>query len=334
MNLILHIGPHKTGSTAIQTFLNSARQELLTDGILYPFKGRLEEDVTCHLRSPQRYVRGTRFFSKSGPDFAHHLLEWTLAGMAQNISAERCWLELLKEIESIKPETTIISSEYFAWLSKEQLQKVKLLLKDYSVSILIFFRNPLKWQLSRYNQMVKKGNYRRSFRAFFREPSSQFISYERLINRYVNIFGQKNVELRLFDKITHHGTLEHDFIHMLGINALKYEKYISHEIKNVSLAPDITNMLRYLNSFQHYLAPRSMHSTRIRKLRKKIIRKRSTYNTLNKYGKPIFNRPVYNRRDIKIFSKMTEKWLPEFLHRYLNPEDWAYYKIDPFDQEK
>lgn len=334
MNLILHIGPPKTGSTVIQSFLNSAQKELLNDGILYPSKGRLEADVTCHLRLPQRFVRGTRFISKTGPDFAHHLLEWTLAGIAQNISAERCWSDILDEIESIKPETAIISSELFAWLPEEQLQKVKLLLKNYSVSVLIFFRNPLKWQLSRYNQMVKKGNYRRSFRAFFREPSSQFISYERLTKRYANIFGQKNVELRLFDKITHHDTLEHDLIHMLGIDVMKYEKYTSHENKNVSLAPDITNMLRYLNSFQHYFAPRSIHSTRIRKLRKKIIRKRKEYEMFNNYGKPLFGRPVCSKKDLRIYERMTERWLPDFLRQYLQPEDWVYYKMGPPDQEK
>jgi hypothetical protein len=334
MNLILHIGPPKTGSTAIQFFLNSAQQELLNDGILYPSKGRLETNATCQLRLPQIYVRGTRFISKTGPDFAHHLLEWTLAGMAQNISAKHCWSNLLDEIESIKPETAIISSENFAWLSEEQLQKVKLLLKNYSVSVLIYFRNPLNWQLSRYNQMVKRGNYRRSFRAFFREPSSQFISYERLTKRYANIFGQKNIGLRLFDKITYHDTLENDLILMLGIDALKYEKYISYEKKNVSLAPDITNMLRYLNFFQHYFAPRSMHSTRIKRLRKRIIRKRKAYEVLNNYGKPIFNRPVCSKKDLRIYSRMTEGWLPEFLRQYLHPEDWAYYKMGPFDQEK
>jgi len=334
MNLILHIGPSKTGSTSIQSFLNSAQQELLNDGILYPSKGRLEADVTCQLRLSERYVRGTRFISKTGPDFAHHLLAWTLAGTAQNISAERCWSDVLTEIESIKPKTVIISSESFACLSEEQLQKMKLLLKDYSVNVSIYFRNPFYWLLSRYNQVVKKGRYHRSFRAFIQEQSFQFISFERLMKRYVNIFGQKNVDLRLFDKIKSHDTLENDLIHMLGIDALKYGKYIPYEKQNVSLAPDITNMVRYLNAFQHYFAPKSMHSTRIKRLRKRIIRKRKAYRILNNYGKLIFNKPVYNKKDLRIYSSITEGWLPEFLRQYLYPEDWAYYEMGSFDQEK
>ena len=119
MNIILHIGPPKTGSTSIQSFLNSAQQELLTDGILYPSKGRSEAGVTYHIKIHERDAKSRRFASTKGPDFAHHLLAWTLAGTVRDISADRCWAQVLSEIESLNPKTAIISSEYFAWLSEE-----------------------------------------------------------------------------------------------------------------------------------------------------------------------------------------------------------------------
>lgn len=147
MKIILHIGPPKTGSTSIQSFLDSARQELLNDGVLYPSKGRLEAGVTCRLKLYGRDAKSRRITSKTGPDTAHHLLSWTLAGIAQNIAADRCWTDVLTEIESIKPETVIISSEDFAWLSEGQIQKLKVMLNDYSVNILIYFRNPFYWLL-------------------------------------------------------------------------------------------------------------------------------------------------------------------------------------------
>lgn len=37
--VILHVGPHKTGSTAIQHMLDAARDELRADGIVYPASG-------------------------------------------------------------------------------------------------------------------------------------------------------------------------------------------------------------------------------------------------------------------------------------------------------
>ena len=158
------------------------------------------------------------------------------------------------------------------------------------------------------------------------EQSFHYISYERLLKRYVGIFGRKNVDLRLFDKIKRHDTLENDLIHMLDIDASKYGKYIPSEKHNISLASDIMNMLRCLNFMQHYFAPQSMHSTRFKRARNRIIKKRKAYRKLNKIGKPFFNRPVYNQKDLRIYSTITEAWLPEFLRSYLDPEDWQYYK--------
>jgi hypothetical protein len=333
MNIILHIGPAKTGTTSIQSFLNSAQQELLSDGVLYPSKGRSEAGVTYQIKLHERDVRSRRFAFKKGPHFTHHLLAWALAGITRNISAESCWSEIFNEIESVNPETVFISSESFAWLSEEQLQTLKALLKDYAVKVLIYFRNPFNWLLSRYNQIVKKGRYHRSFRTFMREQSFHYISYEHLMKRYVGTFGQPNVELRLFDKIKHHDTLENDLIHMLDLDASKYEKYISSEKHNVSLDSDIMNMLRCVNFYQHYFKPQSMHSTRFKLTRKRIIRKRKIYRRLNKIGKPFFNRPVYRRKDLRIYTTLTKEWLPEFLRQYLDPEDWQYYKPRAYDQE-
>lgn len=327
MNIILHIGPAKTGTTSIQSFLNSAQQELLSDDFLYPSKGRSEAGVTYQIKLHERDDRSRRFAFKKGPDFAHHLLAWTLAGTVQNISGDRCWADVLDEIELANPETVIISSEFFAWLSEEQLQTLKALLKGYSVKVIIYFRNPFNWLLSRYNQIVKKGRYHRSFRAFMREQSFHYISYEHLVKRYVETFGQTHVDLRLFDKIKRIDTLENDLINILDLDASKYGKYIPSEKHNVSLAGDIMNMLRCINLFQHYFWPQSKHSTRFKRARKEIISKGTSYRILNKIGKPFFNRPAYSQKDLRIYSTLTEEWLPEFLRRYLDPEDLQYYKL-------
>jgi hypothetical protein len=105
----------------------------------------------------------------------------------------------------------------------------------------------------------------------------------------VSIFGQDNVELRLFDKIKRHDTLENDLIHLFEVDASKYGKYIPSQKHNVSLDSVITNMLRCLNFIQHYITPQSMHSTRINRIRNRIIKKEKFYKTLNNIGQPIFN---------------------------------------------
>lgn len=334
MNIILHIGPPKTGSTSIQSFLNSAQQELLADGVLYPSKGRPESGVTYQIKLHERDARSKPYTFKKGPHITHHLLAWALTGANRNASPESCWAEVFNEIESVNPHTVFISSESFAWLSEGQLQKLKELLKDYSVKILIYFRNPFNWLLSRYNQSVKKGRYHRSFRAFMQEQSFQYISYESLMKRYVSTFGQMNVELRLFEKIKRSSTLENDLIRRLGLDAIKYGKYVPSEKTNISVARNITNMLRFWNFIQHYFTPQSMHSTRIKRIRNRIIKKGKVYKALNNFGQLIFNRPVYNKKDSRIYSTITDPWLPKFLRQYLNPEDWDYYNPPSFGQKK
>jgi len=39
-NRLLHIGPHKTGTTSIQGALHLARERLAAEGVVYPGRGR------------------------------------------------------------------------------------------------------------------------------------------------------------------------------------------------------------------------------------------------------------------------------------------------------
>lgn len=43
--VLLHVGPHKTGTTAIQGSLAAAREELAARGVLYPGKTRSQADA-------------------------------------------------------------------------------------------------------------------------------------------------------------------------------------------------------------------------------------------------------------------------------------------------
>lgn len=120
---------------------------------------------------------------------------------------------------------------------------------------------------------------------------------------------------------------------MFDIDSPKYEKYISNEKQNVSLENDIINMLRHLNFIQDYIAPKSIYTTHIKRARNRIIKKRKAYRILNNIGKTIFSKPIYRKKDLRIYSSLTESWLPGFLREYLSPEDWDYYRLVPFNQE-
>ncbi len=50
-SLILHVGQHKTGSKALQSFLAQNRQTLLKEGILYPVEANPDHDIRAYAQS-------------------------------------------------------------------------------------------------------------------------------------------------------------------------------------------------------------------------------------------------------------------------------------------
>src|SRR5208283_2111335 len=83
--LIVHIGIHKTGSTAIQhTLFNNARQ-LAAHGILYP-----------------------RYHAAPVGDFNHRQLAWEIEAGAVDLAALRNWAKYLAQTDA---HTVVLSAE-------------------------------------------------------------------------------------------------------------------------------------------------------------------------------------------------------------------------------
>ena len=75
--VFLHIGTHKTGTTAIQAFLMKNEQGLRQQGILFPVSGRPERDASV--------------------GFGHHLLARSLTG-GHGIEVGDVWPPVVAEI--------------------------------------------------------------------------------------------------------------------------------------------------------------------------------------------------------------------------------------------
>ncbi len=98
--IILHIGVHKTGSTALQAALAAARPELKRRGILYP-----------------------------GTDDAHHAAAWAVTGFTMGFGDEatsvrpRNWSTLVKQARRHKGRV-VISSEFFGRMRPAAVRRV------------------------------------------------------------------------------------------------------------------------------------------------------------------------------------------------------------------
>ncbi len=125
--IVLHIGVHKTGSTALQAALAGARPQLRARGVLYP-----------------------------GRDEAHHAAAWAVTGFRMGFGDEattvraRNWPALVRQAQE-HPGRVMISSEFFGRMRPAALSSVVAELGPSRVHVLFGVRRlgdllPSTWQ--------------------------------------------------------------------------------------------------------------------------------------------------------------------------------------------
>ena len=123
--LYLHIGLHKTGSSALQTFFARNIDALAAHGLCYPEGHTHGQAVAGHVTSG------------NATSLYHRLLEGRLVPTFE---------ALLREVG--EPPRMLLSTEAFASLSREQVEELLAVLSStYRVRVICFVRDvyPLLW---------------------------------------------------------------------------------------------------------------------------------------------------------------------------------------------
>jgi hypothetical protein len=141
--VLVHIGPYKTGSTAIQTTLALHRDDMAPHGVLYPGDGH-------------RQMR---------PTWA--LIDRGAAGVGSVPMAE--WDDLSSEVRAAVDQRVVISSEDLASAKVEQARKLAADLGADRVHVLIVVRRLDKLFPSSWQERVKSWNETRTYDEWLRE---------------------------------------------------------------------------------------------------------------------------------------------------------------------
>lgn len=222
MILLLHIGPHKTGTTAIQTFMRSNDELLAEHGIAYP---RVPSNEYNH----HAVVHGLRT-----PRLRAETLAWIFEALA---AAERRGCH-----------TCVLSSEMFVEKGVG-IAKLARSLSGVDTRVVAYVRRPDEMWASAFSQLVIEPTVRRT-QPIGRAPMPYDCSYSTVFCKWMDHFGPDRMRLAPFDRRQWPGGhLLRDFLSLVGATPGLFERCTTDGVAyNRSLPAILTTVIRYANA--------------------------------------------------------------------------------------
>ena len=220
----LHIGLPKTGTTALQYFLDKNRDALQREGFLFP-------KIAWHHHSQHKLAFGLRGMPYKGQD-----LNWE--------SLEK---ELKKALSTAKCPHVVLSSEELAAAKPEQIATLQQALKGVQVKVYLYLRRQDEFLESLYNQQVKTWWSPRKERIerLLDQPEKVFglLDYNEIVDRWAERFGEANVGMRVYarDMLVEESIID-DFLNWLGLDREGFESVT--DLSNSSVSGKCVEVVR------------------------------------------------------------------------------------------
>ncbi|MTI65570.1 MAG: hypothetical protein FH753_03115 [Firmicutes bacterium] len=266
--IYFHIGLHKTGTTALQTFFTKNRKKLAKYDILYPKSGH--------------YING------------HHLLVWAqrkklsdalIKGFIGNRKLNFFVHQLIEEIDNMPCDNILISSENLAARPFIELFRVIDALKQYgfkgNIKIVIYLRRQHELLSSYYSQYVKQSTYSGRISEF--DGYNNKLNYEILLNKLKERFEKKNIIVRVYEKKQFiNGNIFDDFLNSVFNINLSNEFILPKKDPNPRLNVKALEYKRLTNEYFHNKYIDSFFETTLLKYSRLVDP--STHKAFQKYG--------------------------------------------------
>ncbi|HCS90742.1 MAG TPA: hypothetical protein DIW77_12025 [Chromatiaceae bacterium] len=205
MRVILHIGVHKTGTSAIQEFLYKNSALLHAQGFLYPRSGRFHLN---HNPIAWPYIDSVFLPDRSKPFFSDFGLP----------PASEMWESLNKEAAHAEMDCMILSGEDFCLVRDPCVLRESI--EGAEIRILVYLRRQDHLLLSIYNEDVKNAVFARTekFADFQRENRlAPLLDYATLLGKWEQAFGRHSIQVGVYEgKLASHDLLG-DFAARIGL---------------------------------------------------------------------------------------------------------------------
>lgn len=232
--VFIHIGQHKTGSTAIQDFLFQNETTLFHNDI--------------------SYCPGTRLCLEGKPHVRHMMLSLKPHENFELIK------NLANEIDTTPLNTFIISGEGFCRAAErlymlKGLVDIKKALSKHEVKIIVYLRPQEELLQSLYNWRIKGGYETRCFSQYLEEyPKKRavYFQYDKLLAPFAEIFGTENIIVRIYDrKKFEGGSIFTDFFTAMKIDWIQ-DLAFPNKSSNPPMPPKTLELRRNINKIFNF----------------------------------------------------------------------------------
>lgn len=229
LQLVLHVGLHKTASTYIQNVLSARRYDLIPYGILYPSTGMFEE---------------ARVRTREGAQSGHFRLTFR--------NGRKALLnELLNEVP-VSVSTVLLSAEDFTHPRLSAEQHFDHLSGFGSIKVVAVVRRQDTWIESIYKQAVDQwGNFEtRSFGEYLVEEGPGLLDFHSRLSPWRDLVGPENFHVLSYDDLAG-AEMCRRILRVAGVPAEDLDGFPGVEVpRYVSVRGIDTLGLRILNGYR------------------------------------------------------------------------------------
>lgn len=214
--LVLHIGTHKTGTSALQTFLYRQSEALAAKSVHY-------------LRAGQ------------GAGRAHHALAWAVRGYKG--AQMSVWDEVRAELAASRAQINVISSEAM-WFANPEAVRAQLEGAG-ETRIVVYLRRQDKYLQSLYKQAVASGR-KADFRSWLESHRNRG-DYLTVLRAWAAAFGAEALTVRPHERSGRTIDIVKDFAGLLGLDAKTDLNRAKPVWQNPSPRRELLELIRAVN---------------------------------------------------------------------------------------
>ncbi len=235
--IFLHVGMHKTGTTAIQSAF-SGFDDGKTKYADLEFANHSIPFYTAYSNQHQNY----------------HI--WRAAGLGpEDIEAKRrSCRTLIEDTVRCCNGNLIFSGEDISVIPMSGLLEIRDLFQnnDFATSVILYAREPVSFMQSALQEDIKGGIF---------ESSIQKPMYRARFEKFITVFGRDSIIARPFDRNTLHGhNIVADFANILGVSAPR-----QRGAGNVALSTAAIKVKYVSDGFvRHFGESRALHTAKLR----------------------------------------------------------------------